>query len=175
MRIDWQYLLALAAVAFLLAIVACFGSCKTVAPCVPETITRDSVFVERTIERRDTTYMVAPDSAAIRMLVECDSNNNAILAMLESELGKRINASAKSTNKGGALLVDVECREDSLRVLVEQLSETIRIMSAHKEVQVVKEKYIPRFAKFCYWWFGVSAFLLIAGAAIWLCKKFYVK
>ena len=59
MRIDWQYLLALAAVAFLLAIVACFGSCKTVAPCIPETITRDSVRVEYKL---DSVYLYERDS-----------------------------------------------------------------------------------------------------------------
>ena len=59
MKIDWQYLLALAAVAFLLAIVACFGSCKTVAPCIPETITIDSVRVEYKL---DSVYLYERDS-----------------------------------------------------------------------------------------------------------------
>lgn len=152
-----------------------FFMCFLLAGCVPRgtvTSTRDSVFVERTIERRDTTYMVAPDSAALRLLVECDSNNNAILAMLESERGERINASAKSTNKGGALLVDVECGEDSLRVLVEQLRETIRTTSEHKEVQVVKEKYIPTFAKFTMWWFGITAAVLLVVSAVKIYSKF---
>lgn len=116
--------------------------------------------------------MVAPDSAALRLLVECDSNNNAILAMLESERGERINASAKAKNNGGALLVDVECGEDSLRVLVEQLRETIRTTSAHKEVQVVKEKYIPPFAKFAMWWFGITAAVLLAISAVKIYSRF---
>lgn len=149
--------------------------CFVLVGCVPRgtiTSTRDSVFVERTIERRDTTYMVAPDTAALRMLVECDSNNNAILAMLESERGERINASAKATNDGGALLVDVECKEDSLRVLVEQLRETIRTTSAHQEVRVVKEKYIPSFAKFTMWWFGITAAILLAIVAVKIYSKF---
>lgn len=152
--------------------------CFLFVGCVPRgTVLQrtDSVFVERTIERRDTTYMVAPDSAALRLLVECDSNFQAVVRELEVANGERINASAKYTNKGGALLVDVECGEDSLRVLVEQLRETIRTTSAHKDVQVVKEKYIPPFAKFAMWWFGISAFTLVAGAALWICKKFYVK
>lgn len=153
-----------------------FFMCFLFVGCVPRgtvTTTRDSVFVERYVERRDTAYMVAPDTAALRMLVECDSNNNAILAMLESEMGERINASAKATNTGGALLVDVECGEDSLRVLVEQLRETIRTTSAHNEVQVVKEKYIPPFAKFTMWWFGITAAILLAIVAVKIYSRFF--
>lgn len=150
--------------------------CFVLVSCVPRgtvTTTRDSVFVERYVERYDTAYMVAPDTAALRMLVECDSNNNAILAMLESERGERINASAKATNTGGALLVDVECGEDSLRVLVEQLRETIRTTSAHNEVQVVKEKYIPPFAKFTMWWFWITAAILLTIAAVKIYSRFF--
>lgn len=152
-----------------------FFMCFVLVGCVPRgtvTTTRDSVFIERTIERHDTAYMVAPDTAALRMLVECDSNNNAILSMLESERGERINASAKATNTGGALLVDVECGEDSLRVLVEQLRETIRTTSAHNEVQVVKEKYVPPFAKFAMWWFGITAVIVLAIVAVKIYGKF---
>lgn len=150
--------------------------CFVLVSCVPRgtvTSTRDSVFVERYVERYDTAYMVAPDTAALRLLVECDSNNNAILAMLESERGERINASAKATNNGGKLLVDVECGEDSLRVLVEQLRETIRTMSAHKEVRVVKEKYIPPFAKFTMWWFLITAAILLTVAAVKIYSRFF--
>ena len=150
--------------------------CFLLVGCVPRgtvTSTRDSVFVERYVERYDTAYMVAPDTAALRLLVECDSNNNAILAMLESERGERINASAKATNSGSTLLVDVECGEDSLRVLVEQLRETIRTKSAHQEVQVVKEKYIPPFAKFAMWWFGITAAILLAIAAVKIYSRFF--
>lgn len=153
-----------------------FFMCFVLVGCVPRgtvTTTRDSVFVERTIERHDTAYMVSPDTAALRLLVECDSNNNAILAMLESERGERINASAKATNTGGALLVDVECGEDSLRVLVEQLRETIRTTSAHQEVQVVKEKYIPPFAKFTMWWFGITAAILLVVVAVKIYSRFF--
>lgn len=150
--------------------------CFVLVSCVPRgtvTTTRDSVFVERYVERYDTAYMVAPDTAALRLLVECDSNNNAILAMLESERGERINASAKATNNGGALVLDVECGEDSLRVLVEQLRETIRTMSAHNEVQVVKEKYIPPFAKFTMWWFVITAAILLIIAAVKIYSRFF--
>lgn len=150
--------------------------CFVLVGCVPRgtvTSTRDSVFVERTIERHDTAYMVEPDTAALRLLVECDSNFQAVVRELEVANGERINASAKATNRlGGVLLVDVECKEDSLRVLVEQLRETIRTASAHKEVQVVKEKYIPKFAKFTMWWFGITAAILLAIAAVKIYSRF---
>lgn len=152
-----------------------FFMCFVLVGCVPRgtiTSTRDSVFVERTIERRDTAYMVAPDTAALRLLVECDSNFQAVVRELEVANGERINASAKASSTGGALLVDVECKEDSLRVLVEQLRETIRTTSAHNEVRVVKEKYIPPFAKFTMWWFCITAAILLIIAAVKIYSRF---
>ena len=49
------------------------------------------------------------------------------------------------------------------------------VIDTKTEVQVQRVEVTPRFAKFCYWWFCISAFLMIVGAAIWICKKFYVK
>ena len=148
--------------------------CFLLVGCVPRgTVLQrtDSVFVERTIERRDTAYMVAPDSAALRLLVECDSNFQAVVRELEVANGERINASAKTERMGNAAAITIDCKEDSLRVLVEQLRETIRTMSAHQEVRVVKEKYIPPFAKFTMWWFSITAVLLLIIASV----KIYIR
>ena len=62
MRVDWHYIFALAAVPVLLAIISLFSSCRTVSPCVPETITRDSVRVEH---RLDSVYLYERDSIFI--------------------------------------------------------------------------------------------------------------
>ena len=137
MRIDWQYLLALAAVSFLLAIVACFGSCKTVAPCIPETITRDSVRVEYKL---DSVYLYERDSIFVH-----EKRDTVFVERWKTRY------------------------KDVLKIQRDTVIDT------KTEVQVHRVEVTPRFAKFCYWWFGISAFLLIAGAAIWLCKKFYVK
>ena len=137
MRIDWQYLFALAAVAFLLAIVACFGSCKSVAPCIPETITRDSVRVEYKL---DSVYLYERDSIFIH-------------EKLDTVFVERWKTRYK----------------DVLKIQRDTVIDT------KTEVQVQQVEVTPRFAKFCYWWFGISAFLLIAGAVQWVCKKFYVK
>ena len=149
--------------------------CFLLVGCVPRgTVLQrtDSVFVERTIERRDTAYMVAPDSAALRLLVECDSNFQAVVRELEVANGERINASAKTERMGNAAAITIDCKEDSLRVLVEQLRETIRTMSAHQEVQVVKEKYIPPFAKFTMWWFSITVVVLLIIASVKIYSKF---
>ena len=137
MKIDWQYLLALAAVAFLLAIVALFGSCRTVQPCIPETITIDSVRVEYKL---DSVYLYERDSIFVH--------------------------EKKDT-------VFIERWKTRYKDVIKIQRDTV--IDTKTEVQVEITEITPRFAKFCYWWFGISAFLLIAGAAIWLCKKFYVK
>ena len=59
MKIDWQYLLAIVAAWAVMAFLLCFGSCKTVAPCIPETITIDSVRVEYKL---DSVYLYERDS-----------------------------------------------------------------------------------------------------------------
>lgn len=137
MRIDWQYLLALAAVAFLLAIVACFGSCKTVAPCIPETTTRDSVRVEYKL---DSVYLYERDSIFVH-----EKRDTVFVERWKTRY------------------------KDAIKIQRDTIRDT------HTEVQVQRVKVTPRFAKFCYWWFGVSAFLLVAGGVLWVCKKFYVK
>ena len=134
---DWEYILALAAVAFLLAIVACFGSCKTVAPCIPETITRDSVRVEYKL---DSVYLYERDSIFVH-----EKKDTVFIERWKTRY------------------------KDVLKIQRDTVIDT------KTEVQVQIEEITPRFAKFCYWWFGISAFLLIAGAALWVCKKFYVK
>ena len=137
MKVDWQYLLALAAVAFLLAIVACFGSCKTVAPCIPETITRDSVRVEYKL---DSVYLYERDSIFVH-----ENRDTVFVERWKTRY------------------------KDVLKIQMDTVIDT------KTDVQVHRVEVTPRFAKFCYWWFGITAFLLIAGGVLWICKKFYVK
>lgn len=135
MKIDWQYILALAASAFFLAILFC--SCKTIAPCVPETITIDSVRVEYKL---DSVYLYERDSIFVH-----EKRDTVFIERWKTRY------------------------KDVLKIQRDTVIDT------KTEVQVQRIEVTPRFAKFCYWWFGISAFLLIAGAAFWLCKKFYVK
>lgn len=62
MRVNWQYYLALAAVASLLAMAALLSSCRTVSPCVPETVVRDSIRVQHVL---DSVYLYERDSVFV--------------------------------------------------------------------------------------------------------------
>lgn len=135
MKIDWQYILALAASAFFLAILFC--SCRTVAPCIPETITLDSVRVEYKL---DSVYLYERDSIFVH-----EKRDTVFVERWKTRY------------------------KDVMKIQRDTVIDT------KTEVQVQRVEVTPRFAKFCYWWFGISAFLLVAGAALWIYKKFYVK
>lgn len=120
----------------------------SLAACAPRVVpTRtDSVVIEREVYCYDTTYCIAPDSAAMRMLVECDSTNAVVLRALEYSEGERIRIGAelRRTERGG-YTVNVTSREDSLLVEVERLREIINSRKNSTEVQVVRERYVPPF------------------------------
>ena len=137
MKVDWQYILAIVAAWAAMAFLLCFGSCKTVAPCIPETITIDSVRVEYKL---DSVYLYERDSIFVH--------------------------AKKDT-------VFVERWKTRYKDVLKIQRDTV--IDTKTEVQVQRVEVTPRFAKFCYWWFGISAFLLIAGGVLWVCKKFYVK
>ena len=137
MRIDWQYILAIVAAWAAMAFLLCFGSCKTVAPCIPETITIDSVRVEYKL---DSVYLYERDSIFVH-----EKRDTVFVERWKTRY------------------------KDVLKIQRDTVIDT------KTEVQVQRVEVTPRFAKFCYWWFGISAFLLIAGCVLWICKKFYVK
>ena len=114
-----------------------FVGCKTVSPCIQETITRDSVRVEYKL---DSVYLYERDSIFVH-----EKRDTVFVERWKTRY------------------------KDVLKIQRDTVIDT------KTEVQVQRVEVTPRFAKFCYWWFGVSAFLLIAGGVLWICKKFYVK
>ena len=114
-----------------------FSACKSVAPCVQETITRDSVRVEYKL---DSVYLYERDSILVH-----EKRDTVFVERWKTRY------------------------KDVLKIQRDTVIDT------KTDVQVQRVEVTPRFAKFCYWWFGVSAFLLIAGCVLWICKKFYVK
>ena len=137
MKVDWQYILAIVAAWAAMAFLLCFGSCKTVAPCIPETITIDSVRVEYKL---DSVYLYERDSIFVH-----EKRDTVFVERWKTRY------------------------KDVLKIQRDTVIDT------KTEVQVQRVEVTPRFAKFCYWWFGISAFVLVAGCVLWICKKFYVK
>ena len=111
--------------------------CKTVAPCIPETITRDSVRVEYKL---DSVYLYERDSIFVH-----EKRDTVYVERWKTRY------------------------KDVMKVQRDTMRDT------HTEVQGQSVEVTPRFAKFCYWWFGISAVILVAGVVLWLCKKFYVE
>lgn len=167
MKVDWQYLLALAAVAGLLAMAALLQSCRSVQPCVVGTNTHDSVYVY--VENTDTMVVVEPDSASMRALLECDSMGNVLLRELEQEQGRNIALSA--TLKGNVITVD--CKQDSLQQLVNRLREVLREYETNDTKEVVTVEVVPKYYRFTSWAFWIVVVILLIRLAWWLAKKYY--
>ena len=88
-------------------------ACRT-----PQPLQTDTVREVRIVER-DTLITIAPDSATVRALVDCDSTNQVILRQLETRNGTRIAATTTLLSpsfEGGVRggLLSIVCHEDSL-------------------------------------------------------------
>lgn len=113
------------------------SACKTVAPCIPETITRDSVRVEYKL---DSVYLYERDSIFVH-----EKRDTVFIERWKTRY------------------------KDVLKI------QRDTVIGTKTEVQVKTVEVTPRFAKFCYWWFGITVFILCAMVMLFICKKFYVK
>lgn len=96
----------------LFLILLLLAACRTT-----QTLQTDTVREVRIVER-DTLITIAPDSATVRALLDCDSTNQVILRRLETRNGTRIAASATllspSPKRGMGGVLSIICHEDSL-------------------------------------------------------------
>lgn len=143
-------------------------SCCTHQPLVQSEV--KEVLVERTIT--DTIVTIAPDSASIKALLECDSAGNILIKELEEAHGKNVSlALALKNAKGKTATLSVDCKQDSLEKVIELKDETIKELSNNKQTETVEVKYIPAFVQ-VFAWIGGSAVLLLL---IWIVLKVYNK
>lgn len=146
-------------------------SCKTPQPIVQE-VTKE-VVVER--EVRDTIVTIAPDSAGIKALLECDSAGNVLIKELQEVQGKNVSLQAqlKNTNKGTALVID--CKQDSLEKVIAIQEEQIKELNSNKQVETIEVKYIPEVVK---WFAGIGAFFVVfylVKIGLWVYRRFFLK
>ncbi len=166
MRLD-HYITYLI-VAFSLTILAiAIISCKTSQP-----IAEKVIEVEKVVTKTDTLVYTQPDSASIQALLVCDSMGNVLIKQLTEEQGKTIalQAQLKQTNKGAALVVD--CKADSLQVLVDKYREELQQKTEHSATEVVEVQYIPWIVKVLAWIGGIMLAYIIIRIAIKIAKLF---
>jgi hypothetical protein len=139
--------------------------CKTPQPIVQTEV--KEVVVER--EVRDTIVTIAPDSASIKALLECDSAGNVLIKELQEAQGKNValQAQLKNTDKGTAIVID--CKQDSLERVIALQNEKISELSNNKQTETIEVKYIPSFVKVMAWIGGALTLLLL----IWVVLKVY--
>ena len=126
-------------------------ACRT-----PQTLQTDTVREVRIIER-DTLISIAPDSATVRALLECDSTNQVILRQLTTRNGNRIAATATLLSPplkegagevlGGGLL-SVVCHEDSLTRLLHLRDSVITTLRTEQRTIEVPAP-LTRWQSFC--------------------------
>lgn len=133
----------------LLFFALCFIGCKTVEKQVQ--VDREVRVVER-----DTFIQIQPDSASIVAYLECDSLNNVIMSQLSVQEGSRIqphvslSSSVKTEkeplhfhtthNSGAVSVLSVDCKEDSLRKVIECYDSIISTTQATTEIQYVRRR-----------------------------------
>lgn len=163
MRLDFVTFIRIVVAAILVAIAVWMCSCKTPQPIVQE-VTKE-VVVER--EVRDTIVTIAPDSASIKALMECDSAGNVLINELQEAQGKNValQAQLKNTNKGTAIVID--CKQDSLERVIALQNEKIQELNNNKQTETIEVKYIPSFVKWLAW-VGAGAILI---AVLWVVLK----
>jgi hypothetical protein len=143
-------------------------ACKTPQPIVQTEV--KEVVIER--EVRDTIVTIAPDSASIKALLECDSAGNVLIKELEEVQGKNVSLALALKNlKGKPATLAIDCKQDSLEKVIALKDETIKELSNNKQVETVEVKYIPDIVKWLAW-IGAGAILL---AVLWVVLKVYRK
>lgn len=149
-------------------------SCKSPQPIVKTEV--KEVLVERTIT--DTIVTIAPDSASIKALLECDSAGNVLIKELEEVQGKNVSLALalKNSNKGKPIgTLSVDCKQDSLQILVDKYKEELIQASKNLQEKMIEVKYIPSFVKWLAWIGAASILLAILAIALWVYRKFFLK
>lgn len=151
-----------------LIICACVCACKT----QPISQAVETVRVERETVR-DTVLKFAPDSASVRALLECDSLNNVIVIELERERGARIKTNVQKQKSGGGLILQVDCKEDSLKAEIQVRDKYIEeLKSSETQAPVRVRNWYDRFTS---WGFWIFIILILIRLAWWVVKKYYLR
>ena len=178
-------------VAVILTVLCCvlFG-CKSTKPIVTETNT--NTLIER--EQVDSLIKVAADRARAKLELECDSLGNVHIRELNTLQGERtrleiaLRAAIEAANQhpqtqpnqpanpaqNPVFLLDVDCKSDSLQLLVNKLRERIREIESSNHTETVEVKVVPPYYRNTSKGFWVLLAILIL-TICWKIAKAYFK
>lgn len=170
MRIDY-IIQTIAATIAVCIMVWLLQSCKTPQPIVQTEV--KEVVIERDV--RDTIVTIAPDSASIKALLECDSAGNVLIKELQEAQGKNValQAQLKNTNKGTAIVID--CKQDSLERVIALQNEKISELNNNKQTETIEVKYIPDIVKWLAWIGAGFILYYVIRFGLWVYRKFVLK
>ena len=146
------------------------SSCKTCEPII-ETVETERIV---NVHTRDTVITDKPDSASMRALLHCDSAYNVILDELVTMQGDRIETELEMERlRNGGLLLNMGCKEDSLRHEIQLRDSTITELQ--KQTVVVREKYVPNYYKSTSIGFWVLLGIIIVYIVVRILIRVYLK
>ena len=134
--------------------------------------TVEVVKTEREIVR-DTVVQIEPDSAMVRAWLECDSTNTVILKRLDTAAGERLKPTAKRYTTSGGMVLQVDCKEDSLKYEVQVRDKIIEEMKT--ETKIVKVRERNGYDKFTSGGFWILLLVVVLRVAWWFVKKYYLR
>lgn len=169
MRLPRYFIWIACALMYLYAFLL-MSSCRTCEPII-ETVEKQ---VTVKIHTRDTVITDRPDSASMRALLYCDSAYNVVLDELITMQGDRIETELKMERlRNGDLLLNMGCKEDSLRYEIQLRDSTITELQ--KQTVVVREKYIPNYYKNTSIGFWVLLGIIIVYIVVRILIRVYLK
>lgn len=119
---------------------------------------------------RDTTFVVEPDSAQLRALIECSENNVLLLKSIEQSQGESITINIVATRENeNSMLLSVDCKTDSLKHEIELRDKLIETITAHTEYVYLPYKP-PWWARTLQWVGGIFLVIIVV-ATICYCVK----
>ncbi len=147
-------------------------ACRSVAPTVQKS-TRETV---REVVYTDTLLTIAPDSATLAALLQCDSAGNVLIAQLAEAQGERLALEMKlHTTTGGQTALRIDCKADSLQRLLNKLRVETTIRDSIATTQTLVHDVVPTFYRNCTrgFWALLSALVLYIAARLVI--KFYLR
>jgi len=185
-----RYGIGLPLLGVLLWVALSMCGCKSQQPIVNETNT--NTLIER--EKVDSLIKVAADRARAQLALECDSLGNVHIRELNTLQGERtrleiaLRAALEAANQqpqtqpnqpakpaqNPVFLLDVDCKSDSLQILVNKLRERIKEIESSNHTETVEVKVVPPYYQNTSkgFWVLLAILVLIVG---WKIAKAYFK